>query len=166
MFRSIAIRRAESAADFALARQLFREYAQALGVDLCFQGFDAELQALESMYGPPAGCLLLAGDAAGCVAVRDLGDGVCEMKRLYVRPAGRGSGLGRALAEQALAFARTAGYRRVVLDTLPDMAVAQGLYRDLGFSAGPAYYSNPLPGVIYLTLNLDSIRIEPRHGSR
>lgn len=157
MSPSPGIRRAACAADFALARALFDEYAQALGVDLAFQGFDAELDALPSMYGPPGGCLLLAEGAAGalgCVGVRDRGGGVCEMKRLYVRPAGRGSGLGRALAEAAIAFARAAGYQRMVLDTLPSMKPAHRLYAALGFVDCPPYYVNPVPGATFQALQL------------
>jgi ribosomal protein S18 acetylase RimI-like enzyme len=158
MSSPLSFRQADSPADFATARALFREYASALGVDLCFQGFDAELETLETMYGPPRGCLLLAGRGsalAGCVAVRDLGGGTCEMKRLYLRPDARGTGAGRALAERALAFSRQAGYRRMVLDTLPQMAAAQALYRSLGFAECAPYYPNPLPGVRYLALELE-----------
>ena len=158
MSSPLSFRQAASPADFATARALFREYADALGVDLCFQGFDAELATLETMYGPPRGCLLLAGRGsalAGCVAVRDLGGGTCEMKRLYLRPDARGTGAGRELAERALTFARGAGYRRMVLDTLPQMATAQALYRSLGFAECAPYYPNPLPGVRYLALELE-----------
>jgi ribosomal protein S18 acetylase RimI-like enzyme len=153
----IALRIAQAAADFALARTLFEEYAQALGVDLCFQGFDAELESLPSMYGPPAGGLLLAEGKSGalvCVAVRAHDHGVCEMKRLSVRPAARCAGPGRTLAQRALAFARAARYRRMVLDTLPQMGAARERYRELGFAECPPYYGNPLPGAIYLALDL------------
>jgi GNAT superfamily N-acetyltransferase len=153
----IAVTAAVTEADYAAGRALFSAYAAELGVDLCFQGFDKELRDLPSLYGPPRGCLLLGqvdGQTVGCVGLRDRGDGVCEMKRMYVQPAQRGSGLGRALAEAIVARGRTLGYQRMVLDTLPHLERARALYRTLGFTEADAYYRNPLPGVVYLAREL------------
>jgi putative acetyltransferase len=139
-------------------RTLFREYAAELAVDLCFQSFEAELAELPGKYAPPAGCLLvaLAGEEyAGCVALRPHSPETCEMKRLYVRPAQRRSGLGRQLAVVIIEAARTIGYRRMVLDTLWRLAPALALYRDLGFVEVAPYYLNPLPEVVYMALNLE-----------
>lgn len=143
--------------DVALARQLFLEYQRAIGVDLCFQGFQAEVAALPGAYAPPRGRLLLArvdGRPAGCGALRPLAGDAAEMKRMWVRPEFRGLGLGRALAEALLAAARAEGYRRVRLDTLPSMAEAQALYRSLGFLAVAPYNDNPHPGAIHMELAL------------
>ena len=143
------IRPASTDADFAQARALFEEYAAGLAIDLCFQGFAQELNTLSEMYGPPCGILLLAeiGDtAAGCAAVRPIKDLTCELKRVYVRPDFRGSGLGRRLTETALQAARGLGYTRIRLDTLPQMQAAQRLYEDLGFRDIPAYYGEPIAG--------------------
>jgi ribosomal protein S18 acetylase RimI-like enzyme len=148
---------AASAADIATARELFREYADRLGVDLCFQDFEAELAALPGRYAPPSGRLLLAWQdhvAAGCVALRGLEPGVCEMKRLYVRPSARGSGLGRSLTERVIAKGRAAGYVTMRLDTLPAMREAQRLYAALGFREIVAYTRNPVPGARFLELRL------------
>jgi GNAT superfamily N-acetyltransferase len=151
---------ARTDADFAEARTLFQEYAAQLGVDLCFQGFNAELERLPTMYGPPAGSLLLARDEAGavlgCVGLRQLASDpqACEMKRLYVRDAARGRGLGRALATACIDAARELGYRRLVLDTLGQMSEARALYATLGFSDIGAYYANPNADVKYLELTL------------
>src|SRR5215469_7795179 len=131
----VRIEPARTPSEFALARGLFEEYAARLGVDLCFQGFGAELTTLDKMYAPPSGCLLLAwlGEAAvGCAGVRKLSGARCEMKRLYVRDEFRGLGIGRKLALQLLAQARELGYTRMVLDTLEGMSEARRLYASLG----------------------------------
>jgi GNAT superfamily N-acetyltransferase len=138
-------------------RELFREYQSALGVDLSFQGFDAEVAALPGEYAPPRGRLLVArcdGDVAGCVALRPLRDDTCEMKRLYVRPQHRKAGVGRQLVERVIAEARAIGYRRMCLDTLPSMGRAQALYEELGFRDIPAYRHNPIAGTRFLGLDL------------
>jgi putative acetyltransferase len=134
-------------------RELFLEYQAAIGVELCFQGFAEELASLPGNYI----ALLLAyadGKPLGCVGLRPFGAADGEMKRLYVRPAGRGRGIGRMLAERVIDEARRAGYRRVVLDTLATMAPAQALYRSLGFREVAPYYPNPIPGTSYLALPL------------
>ena len=142
------------------ARRLFQEYADAIGVDLCFQGFPEELKTLPGKYAPPGGGLFIAlmeGDPAGCVALRPIEPReTAELKRLYVRPAGRGHGVGRALAHNAIERAREAGYRAVRLDTLASMSDAQRLYRALGFREIPAYTFNPVPGAVYMELDLRS----------
>ena len=136
---------------------LLLEYTESLGVDLSFQNFDDELAAFPISYLPPTGALLLCsrdGQVAGSVAMRGLGDGICEMKRLYVRPGFRGRGVGRELAVAVIGAARGAGYRTMRLDTLPGMDDAQRLYRLLGFAEIDAYYENPVPGTKYLELDL------------
>jgi putative acetyltransferase len=143
------------------ARQIFRDYAASLQVDLCFQNFEAELAALPGDYDPPGGRLLLAlvdGAVAGCGALRPLPDcdypNACEMKRLYVRPAFRGFGLGRLLVQALLDDAKRAGYSSVLLDTLDDMEAARGLYASFGFEEVPPYYFNPIAGAHYLKADL------------
>jgi ribosomal protein S18 acetylase RimI-like enzyme len=157
-FRIVA---ATGAHDIAATRALFREYQQALGVDLCFQGFEEELATLPGKYAPPDGRLFLAkrGEAAaGCIALRRLDADSGEVKRLYVRPAYRGQGLGPMLAHALLEAARAIGYRRLVLDTLADMKPARALYGALGFREIAPYYENPLPGAIYMALDLAGAR--------
>lgn len=159
MFR---IAQAENESEIAQARELFREYAASLGVDLCFQDFDRELATLPGKYAPPEGRLLLAHPAraahdaafAGCVALRKIAPEICEMKRLYVRPEFRGKGLGRKLVDAVIAEARAIGYARMRLDTLPAMREAQTLYAALGFREIPAYCENPVPGSRFLELAL------------
>ncbi|CAG1014184.1 amino-acid N-acetyltransferase [Burkholderiaceae bacterium] len=145
----------------AATREVFREYAQSLDVDLCFQNFEAELATLPGEYAQPSGCLLLAfvdSALAGCGALRGMTDGdyanACEMKRLYVRPAFRRFGLGRVLAEALLDEAQRLGYSDVLLDTLDDMEAARSLYASLGFEEIPPYYYNPIPGAHYLKATL------------
>jgi putative acetyltransferase len=154
----LSLTEAGEPADFAAGRELFQEYAAQLPIDLRFQGFAAELDRLTTMYAPPSGCLILArsGDRPiGCGALRRLSGDACEMKRLYLRPQARGTGLGRALAERLVARAKALGYARMYLDTLVDMLPARGLYRSLGFRETAPYYDNPLPDVVYMELDLD-----------
>ncbi len=144
-------------------RELFREYASLLGVDLCFQNFEAELAGLPGDYAAPGGALLVAlvdGQLAGCGALRALPEAdypnACEMKRLFVRRAFRRFGLGRLLAQQFMDLATQAGYSAMLLDTLDDMEAARGLYGSLGFVEIPPYYFNPIPGAHYLKVDLDA----------
>jgi ribosomal protein S18 acetylase RimI-like enzyme len=143
--------------DIPVVRSLFREYQDAIGVSLCFQDFEAELAGLPGAYAPPAGCLLLARDGTtpiGCVAVRPIEPGLCELKRLYVRAAYRGTGLGRALAVAAIERAAAAGHRAMRLDTLGTMIEAQALYRSLGFAEIAPYNDHPVAGTLFMGLDL------------
>jgi len=151
------IRAAASAADVALARELFLEYEKSLGISLCFQNFAEEVATLPGVYAPPRGRLLLARDdgrLAGCVALREFGDGAAEMKRLFVRPAFRGTGLGRQLAAAVLDEAKAIGYRAVRLDTLATMKVAQALYLSMGFNDIPAFNEHPVEGTRFMEKKL------------
>jgi len=151
------LREATSPDDVAACRDLFLEYQRGLGVSLCFQGFDAELAALPGDYAPPRGRLVLAlagGRPAGCVALRPLFHRDAEMKRLFVRPPHRGSGLGRVLADHVIAQARALGYDTLKLDTLPQMKAAQRMYEKLGFRDTAPYNDNPVGGVRFLALDL------------
>jgi ribosomal protein S18 acetylase RimI-like enzyme len=156
----ITIRPPVCPADLAAVRGLFTEYAASLGVDLSFQDFETELATLPGLYVPPAGALLLAeraGEVIACVGLRPLDPpSVAELKRLYVRPAGRGQGAGRVLTEAILVLARQAGYERVRLDTLPSMREAQALYARLGFREIPPYRHNPVLGTVFMELDLGS----------
>jgi putative acetyltransferase len=154
----IEIIEASSQDQIAEIHTLLLEYSQQLGVDLCFQNFQQELEGLPGAYASPTGRLLLAmvdDEVAGCIALRKLDDDTCEMKRLYVRPGFRGHGLGRKLAERILKEAREIGYSRMRLDTLPGiMDEAIKLYRSLGFVEIPPYYFNPVEGTLYMQLDL------------
>ena len=153
---------ATTPAQIEQTRALFREYAEATGHCECFQGLAKEVEGLPGDYAPPFGQLLLAeagSQPAGCVALRKLDGGVCEMKRLYVRPEFRGHGLGRRLAEAAIAGARQSGYRALRLDTLASMVAARALYQTLGFRPIGRYNDNPIEGAVYLELSLDGIPI-------
>jgi putative acetyltransferase len=153
----ITILEANEGALLAQAAELFREYAASLPISLDFQGFDEELRTLPGEYAAPGGVLLLAlwqGKVAGCVAVRRLEEGICEMKRLYVRPEYRGSGIGRALAEGVIRRAREMGYLLMRLDTLATMTTAMGLYASLGFVEIGAYRFNPIETARYMELKL------------
>jgi putative acetyltransferase len=156
--KSLSITQAESAAQIAQVRELFLEYAQSLNFSLCFQNFDQELAGLPGDYAPPQGRLLLAeseGQLAGCVALHGIEPGICEMKRLYLRPEFRGKGRGRALAERIIAEARQIGYRRMRLDTVePVMKDAVAMYHRLGFKEIASYCANPMAGTLYMELEL------------
>jgi ribosomal protein S18 acetylase RimI-like enzyme len=148
-----------SADDLAATIALFETYAASLGINLSYQNFVAEMAAMPGKYAPPKGELLLArdssGNALGCVGLRPLpGDGTCEMKRLYVSPEGRGMGLGKALAEAVVDEARRIGYREMLLDTLPSLTAAIGLYERMGFRQIPAYYNTPIAGTLFFRLTL------------
>ena len=149
---------AQSAEEIGAVRELLHEYVTALEIDLCFQNFGGELKGLPGEYAPPSGRLLLLVEndqIAGCIALRQIGMGLCEMKRLYVRPEFQGKGFGRALAERLITEARDIGYKQMRLDTLPgkmDHAIA--LYHSLGFKQIPAYYDNPVAGATFMELTL------------
>lgn len=150
---SVSIVPASGADEISVVRQLFREYQQALGISLCFQGFDQELAGLPGDYAPPRGGLWLArvnGAAVGCVALRPAGDGRGEMKRLYVQPQIRGQGVGQQLLDAVLTAAAAAGYTRICLDTLPAMHEAQRMYRRLGFLECAPYGGHALPGTVFM----------------
>lgn len=155
--RAVSISPIRDGPGLEAVRALIREYLDFLGVDLSFQDIEAELADLPGKYAPPSGTLFLASvprprggqEPAGCVGLRDLGEGVCEMKRLFVRPGYRGFGVGRLLAERLLAEARALGYRAMRLDTLDRLGEAVALYRTLGFRTIPPYCKNPLPGALF-----------------
>jgi len=154
---AVEINLARSAEDYALAKELFLEYAGAINLDLSFQDFDQELAGLTDQYGPSEGGILLLtveGRPAGCVAVRRFEKDIAELKRMYVRPAHRGQGFGRRLGEEALALARRLGYRAIRLDTLPSMGDALALYRSFGFVEIEPYRFNPVPGAKHFELRL------------
>lgn len=156
---AFSIEEASSASDVDEMRALFAEYQRWLGLDLTFQGFSSELRSLPGPYAPPDGRMLLARDAdggcAGGVAMKPLATGICEMKRLYVRPRWRGLGLGRLLADEIIRVGRRAGYARMRLDTLAHLAAATKLYRSMGFHDIAPYYDNPLDDAVYMEKSLD-----------
>lgn len=159
----IELRFVESPSDIAAAQALFADYQASLAIDLCFQGFEEEMRGLPGEYAEPMGALILAcidGQPAGCCGLRPLPNSdhlnACEMKRLFVRPAFRGFGLGRLLVERTLIQAQMAGYATMLLDTLSDMETARALYQEAGFVEVPPYYHNPIPGAHYLMVDLTS----------
>lgn len=156
--RGLSFTQAETPEQIAQVRELFLEYAKSLGFSLCFQNFDNELANLPGEYAAPDGRLLLAeyeGQLAGCVALHKLADGICEMKRLYLRPHFRGKRLGRALADRIISEARAIGYRRMRLDTVePVMKDAVAMYRRMGFREIAPYCNNPIAGALYMELLL------------
>lgn len=158
---SVTLRLAQFPDDLATVRSLFVDYQADLGIDLCFQGFDAELACLPGDYAAPGGSVFLAcvdGEPAGCCAFRALTNtdhtDACEMKRLFVRRAFRGFGLGRLLVDRVLNDARLAGYTTMLLDTLSDMETARALYQEAGFVEVAPYYHNPIAGAHYLKVDL------------
>jgi ribosomal protein S18 acetylase RimI-like enzyme len=156
--KGFVLSQVESPGQIAQARELFLEYQKALGISLCFQSFDQELAGLPGDYAPPAGRLLLGvcdGQLAGCVALHGLGEGLCEMKRLYLRPAFRARGLGRKMIDGVISEARAIGYQRLRLDTIePLMKDAVALYRRMGFREITPYRENPVEGALYMELDL------------
>ncbi|HET9251186.1 MAG TPA: GNAT family N-acetyltransferase [Candidatus Eisenbacteria bacterium] len=164
---SVEIRPLSSADDLARARRLFSEYAASLPFDLSFQDFERELAGLPGAYALPSGALLLAmegNEPAGCVALRALAPEVCEMKRLYVRPSHRGTGLGRRLVHAIMTEGRSRGYARMRLDTVPGMEAAIALYRACGFHEIPPYRANPIQGALFLEAELGS-GVDPPGGA-
>lgn len=157
-FSLTEILRAQSPDDIKHARELFKEYAAWLEIDHCFQNFEKEMAELPGEYAPPNGRLFLASkdtEIAGCLAMRKIGESICEIKRLFVRPEFRGQGLGRQLAEAIIREAKQLGYQRMRLDTLPPkMNDAIALYRSLGFKEIEPYYHNPVPGAKFMELEL------------
>ena len=144
--------------DMAAVRSLFTEYAGSLGIDLSFQGFDGELERLPGKYSPPEGTLLIAerdGEPCGCIALRRIDGRTCEMKRLYVRPACRGLGIGRELVRRLLEEARIKGYSCMRLDTLPSMRSAIAMYRSFGFHECAPYIYNPVEGALFMEKSLE-----------
>ncbi|HVT13066.1 MAG TPA: GNAT family N-acetyltransferase [Fimbriimonadaceae bacterium] len=144
----------------ATIRDLFLEYQGELGIDLCFQGFQEELATLPGKYGPPSGCLLLVFDGenpVACGALRDIGDGICELKRIYVRPVARRRGLARSISERLIAYGREAGFRTARLDTLRRLAGAVELYQQLGFRFIEPYNYNPEEDIVYMELPLSAL---------
>jgi putative acetyltransferase len=138
-------------------REIFIEYAEFLKVDLCFQNFEKELQTLHEVYSPPKGCIILGKEeenVLGCIALKPIEESVCEMKRLYVRPIGRGKNLGRKLVEELIIFAKKSGYKTMKLDTLTTLTYAVKLYRSMGFIETSPYVYNPLNEVLYFELTL------------
>ena len=161
---TIEIRPARVPKDLPVVRELFREHADGLGIDLCFQDFEEEVASLPGRYAPPRGRLLLAWDkasAVGCIALRPIDTGTCEMKRLFVRPEVRGEYVGRRLAERTCSEARATGYRRMCLDTLPTMSAAIRLYSSLGFRPIEPYVFNPIEGVMFLGLSVEQFQPSP-----
>jgi putative acetyltransferase len=157
--RPVVLTEAVGPCEFAVAGALIREYAADLNIDSCFQEIDDELDSLPEVYGAPHGCLFVARSGAelvGCGALRRFDEGICEMKRLYVRAGARGSGAGRILAESLIAKGRALGYAVMRLDTLAHLTAACELYRSLGFQEIGAYYDNPLPNPVYMELDLSA----------
>ncbi|MBS1542234.1 MAG: GNAT family N-acetyltransferase [Bacteroidetes bacterium] len=155
--RSYSIEIASTPEQFQVARDLFREYAATLSVDLCFQNFDKELQEIDLQYGSPAGALMLVmrdGRAIGCGAIRKLEGKVGELKRMYLRPDARGLGVGSKLLSKCFEVARRLGYDTLRLDTLPEMTDAQAMYRKHGFYEISSYRSNPVKGSLYMEKRL------------
>ncbi len=151
------IREAAGAGDMVIAADLFREYQTWLDVDLCFQDFEAELANVAEMYAPPRGVIFIAsvnGEDTGVGALRPVSDTCCEMKRVFVRESARGLGIGKTVIDLLIARGESSGYASMVLDTLPKLEAAQAIYKSLGFREIPAYYNNPLPGVVYFEKTL------------